>query len=74
MDKIRLGPKAADFVWASGIEDSFIPQTRRGHRPLDEYQLIGHYQHWREDLALAKDLGVNVMRWGVPWYRVEPIP
>ncbi|HEX8220153.1 MAG TPA: family 1 glycosylhydrolase, partial [Chloroflexia bacterium] len=74
MDNMRLGPKAADFVWASGIEDSFIPQTRRGHRPLDEYQLIGHYQHWREDLALAKDLGVNVMRWGVPWYRVEPIP
>jgi beta-glucosidase/6-phospho-beta-glucosidase/beta-galactosidase len=74
MDTMHLGPKAADFVWASGIEDSFIPQTKRGHRPLDEYQLMGHYKHWREDLALAKDLGVNVMRWGVPWYRVEPLP
>lgn len=71
---MKLGPHATDFVWASGIEDSFVPQTRRGHRAMDEYQLIGHYQHWREDLALARDLGVKVLRWGVPWYRVEAIP
>ncbi|HUP26944.1 MAG TPA: family 1 glycosylhydrolase [Chloroflexia bacterium] len=74
MSAIHLGPKAADFVWASGIEDTFVPQTKPGHRPLDEYQLIGHYQHWREDLALARDLGLQALRWGVPWYRVEPIP
>jgi beta-glucosidase/6-phospho-beta-glucosidase/beta-galactosidase len=71
---MHLGPRAADFIWASGIEDSFIPQTRPGHRALDEYQLMGHYSHWREDLALARDLGVKVLRWGVPWYRVEPLP
>jgi beta-glucosidase len=33
---------------------------------------MGHYDHWREDLALARDLGVRALRWGVPWYRVEP--
>jgi beta-glucosidase len=71
---IHLGPLAQDFVWASGIEDTFVPQTRPGHRALDEYQLIGHYQHWREDLALAKGAGVSVLRWGVPWYRIEPLP
>lgn len=74
MAALQLGPKAQDFVWASGIEDSFVPQTRLGHRALDEYQLMGHYEHWREDLALARDLGVQALRWGVPWYRVEPIP
>jgi len=71
---MRFGPRAADFVWASGIEDTFVPQTRPGHRALDEYALMGHYEHWREDLALAPDLGVKALRWGVPWYRVEPLP
>ena len=35
---------------------------------------MGHYEHWREDLALARDLGVQAVRWGIPWYRVEPFP
>jgi beta-glucosidase len=63
-----------DFLWASGVEDTFIPQTKRGHRALDEYELIGHYAHWREDLALAREVGVQALRWGIPWYRVEPRP
>ncbi len=67
-----LETQANAFIWASGIEDTFVPQTKPGHRSLDEYELIGHYEHWREDLALARDLGVQALRWGVPWYRVEP--
>lgn len=62
------------FLWAGGIENTFVPQTRNGHRALDEYDLMGHYDNWREDLSLARELGLNAMRWGVPWYRVEPIP
>lgn len=61
-----------EFLWAAGIENTFVPQTRPGHRSLDEYELMGHYEHWREDLALAKDLGLDALRWGVPWYKVEP--
>ncbi len=69
-----LGPEPDAFLWATGIEDTFVPQTRPGMRPLDEYDLIGHYDHWREDLALTSELGVRGIRWGVPWYRVEPRP
>ncbi|HWM90237.1 MAG TPA: family 1 glycosylhydrolase [Thermoanaerobaculia bacterium] len=68
------GPEASEFLWASGIEDTFVPQTRPGHRALDEYQLMGHYEHWREDLDLARQLGVRGLRWGIPWYRVEKLP
>jgi beta-glucosidase/6-phospho-beta-glucosidase/beta-galactosidase len=68
-----LRRRAEDFIWATGIEDTFVPQTRPGHRALDEYQLMGHYEHWREDLALVRELGVSAIRWGVPWYRVEPL-
>jgi beta-glucosidase/6-phospho-beta-glucosidase/beta-galactosidase len=74
MKTLPVGPRADQFVWASGVEDTFVPQTRPGHRSLDEYELMGHYHHWREDLALARDLGVQAIRWGVPWYRVEPRP
>ena len=67
-----IGTAAEDFLWATGIEDTFVPQTRLGRRSLDEYELMGHYEHWREDLALLKEVGVSAVRWGVPWYRVEP--
>jgi len=65
--------RAEDFLWATGIENTFVPQTRPGHRALDEYQLMGHYEHWREDLELLRELGVRAVRWGIPWYRVEPL-
>ncbi|MDB5034709.1 MAG: glycoside hydrolase family 1 [Chlorobi bacterium] len=69
---MELGTSPKQFIWASGIENTFVPQSRPGYRPLEEYELMGHYEHWREDLALARDLGVRGLRWGIPWYRVEP--
>ena len=65
----------ADFLWAVGIEDTFIPQvaTSTG-RTLDEYELTQHYRFWREDLDLAASLGVRHMRYGIPWYKVNPAP
>lgn len=72
MSGLRLGTRPEEFIWASGVEDTFVPQERPGLRALDEYELMGHYEHWREDLALARQLGVSALRWGVPWYRVEP--
>jgi len=72
MGRLVLGATPEEFIWASGIEDTFVPQTRPGHRALDEYELMGHYDHWREDLALLKEPGLQAVRWGVPWYRVEP--
>jgi beta-glucosidase/6-phospho-beta-glucosidase/beta-galactosidase len=71
---LKLGLHPEDFIWASGVENTFVPQTKPGHRSLDEYQLMGHYEHWREDLRLARDLGLQAIRLGVPWYRVEPLP
>jgi len=63
------------FEWAVGIEDTFVghPSGRRG-RVLDEYELIDHYRRWRTDLDLVASLGVRSMRYGIPWYRVNPAP
>lgn len=58
--------------FAVGIEDTFVPQTRMGERSLDEYELTQHYHYWSEDLGLAKQSGASMVRWGIPWYRVNP--
>lgn len=67
-----LSPAPTDFCWATGIEDTFIPQSRPGLRALDEYELTQHYALWQGDLALAVEAGASALRWGVPWYKVQP--
>jgi len=60
------------FTWATGIEDTFIPQTRPGLRALDEYELTQHYAQWKSDFDLVAETGVQVVRWGIPWFKVQP--
>jgi beta-glucosidase/6-phospho-beta-glucosidase/beta-galactosidase len=57
-----------------GIENTFIPQERPGLRALEEYELTQHYQLWRADIDRAAELGISHIRWGIPWYRVNPQP
>ena len=51
------------FFWATGIEDTFItaPWPATG-RILDEYELTGHYDLWRQDLDLMASLGVRTAK------------
>ncbi|MEW9032027.1 MAG: family 1 glycosylhydrolase [Planifilum fimeticola] len=62
------------FYWAAGIEDTFVPQGGPGKRPLDEYELTQHDRKWREDLDLCAGLGIDALRYGIPWYKVQPKP
>jgi beta-glucosidase len=62
------------FRFAVGIEDTFVPHAFPGHRALDEYELTQHYRFWAEDLALAADAGATAVRYGFPWYRLNPAP
>ena len=45
-----------------------------GQRRLDEYELTQHYQYWRDDIDAVAESGADSLRWGIPWYRVEPAP
>ena len=52
-----------------------MAQTDRpGERLLDVFLQMQHYEKWKEDLQLAKDLGANAIRYSVPWYRSNPSP
>jgi beta-glucosidase/6-phospho-beta-glucosidase/beta-galactosidase len=62
------------FLWATGIEDTFIPHARPGLRALEEYELTQHYSLWKHDFDLVAETGVRYLRWGIPWYRVQPAP
>lgn len=62
------------FHWALGFENTFIPQSRPGLRALEEYQLTQHYSLWRGDLDRVAALGITRLRWGIPWYLVQPAP
>jgi beta-glucosidase/6-phospho-beta-glucosidase/beta-galactosidase len=63
------------LIWAVGLEDTAIgvPLRHSGQR-LDEYELTGHLEQWREDLNRARATGASAIRYGLPWYRVNPAP
>ena len=62
------------FAWALGIEDTFVPQVHaRSGRILDEYKLTQHDRFWREDLRMVGSTGVRYLRYGIPWYQVNPV-
>ncbi|MFX3637482.1 MAG: family 1 glycosylhydrolase [Candidatus Pristimantibacillus sp.] len=65
MDKLH------PWVWAVGFENTFIGQTARGERVLDEYEITQHYQYWEEDLDRVRETGATMIRYGIPWYRIE---
>jgi len=68
-------PFDAPFIWALGIEDTNVGWPLAGSATgLDEYEATGHYQHWRQDLGLAASIGATQIRYGFPWYRVNPGP
>ncbi|MCD9020832.1 family 1 glycosylhydrolase [Cohnella silvisoli] len=63
---------SAPWIWAVGFENTFIAQTARGERVLDEYEITQHYRFWREDLERVRQTGATMIRYGIPWYKVEP--
>lgn len=58
-----------NFMFATGIECS-NPTIENGRVRRDELEECGHYERWKEDLHLVKDLGLNVLRYGLPIHRV----
>jgi beta-glucosidase/6-phospho-beta-glucosidase/beta-galactosidase len=54
---------APRFLFATGIENS-APTIGGGRIRRDQMRECGHYDRWREDLALVKELGCDALRYG----------
>ena len=59
----------ADFQWMTGFECSAFPQI--GADELEETQ---HYRWWASDLERLREVGFTLIRYGIPWHRVNPRP
>jgi beta-glucosidase len=76
------GELPAGFIWgvsASGYQseggnvDSNWDRYNAGNPEQDRYGHSVDFRHrYREDVGLARDLGVNTFRIGINWARIEP--
>ena len=64
---------ASNFMFATGIECSY-PTVDHGRVRRDQLAECRHYACWREDLELVRELGLTVLRYGLPYYRVHRAP
>ena len=55
---------------ATGIECS-APTIEHGRIRRDLLEECGHYERWREDLALVRGLGIQYLRYGLPYHRTH---
>src|SRR6476620_7067360 len=60
----------AEFMFATGIENSYPTIAGPDGLPkrVDEMDRCGHYDRWWEDLGLVRDLGIEYLRYGPPYY------
>jgi beta-glucosidase/6-phospho-beta-glucosidase/beta-galactosidase len=56
------------FMFAVGIECS-NPVIENGVR-VDQLELTGHYELWKKDLRLVRELGLRYLRYGPPIHRI----
>jgi beta-glucosidase/6-phospho-beta-glucosidase/beta-galactosidase len=63
---------AVPFLFASGVENSY-PTLVSGVR-VDEMEKCGHYGWWEEDFGLARELGLDALRYGPAYYRTHVAP
>jgi beta-glucosidase/6-phospho-beta-glucosidase/beta-galactosidase len=56
------------FMFGVGIECSC--PTIDGNQRVDQLRDTGHYELWRTDLRLVRELGLRYLRYGPPIYRI----
>jgi beta-glucosidase/6-phospho-beta-glucosidase/beta-galactosidase len=60
------------FFFATGIENSY-PTIATGKR-IDQMAKSGHYSRYAEDFGLVREMGIDALRYGPPYYRTHVGP
>src|SRR5215208_2850526 len=60
-----------EFMFATGIENSYptIGLSDGTMYRVNEMAKTRHYECWREDFQLVKEMGIEHLRYGPPYYR-----
>ncbi len=64
---------AGNFLFATGIECSY-PTIGNGTIRRDLLAECDHYNRYKEDLGLVKEMGLKVLRYGLPYYSIHKAP
>ena len=58
------------FLFATGIEKQLSGNHKKTGTIFrrDEMRSCHHYERWREDFQLVKELGISCLRYGPPIY------
>ncbi len=61
------------FMFATGIENSYptIELPDGSQKRVDEMEKTKHYKYWKTDFQLTKEMGINFLRYGPPYYSVH---
>ena len=59
-----------EFMFATGIECS-APTIDGGRWRIDQLSETGHYQRWRLDLELVREVGLEYLRYGPPIHLIN---
>jgi beta-glucosidase/6-phospho-beta-glucosidase/beta-galactosidase len=72
----HLNPVIQRFMFATGIECSYPVITDKDGKDfrVDELAKCHHYERWKEDFQLVRDLDLHYLRYGPPYYRVHQGP
>ena len=64
------------FMFSTGIENSYptILLPNGQIKRVDEMEKTFHYQYWKTDFELVKELGIEFLRYGVPYYKTHLAP
>ncbi|TGE21823.1 glycosyl hydrolase family protein [Hymenobacter aquaticus] len=64
---------ANKFMFATGIENSYptILLPNGQEKRVDELEKAKHYDNWRRDFELVKEMGLEFLRYGPPYYKTH---
>jgi len=64
------------FMFATGIENSYptIQLPDGSSKRIDEMEKGLHYQNWKKDFELVKEMGIEFLRFGPPYYKTHLAP
>jgi beta-glucosidase/6-phospho-beta-glucosidase/beta-galactosidase len=65
-----------NFMFSTGIENSYptIRLPDGTQKRVDEMEKTLHYKCWEQDFELVKELGIEFLRYGPPYYKTHLAP